>query len=711
MTHIYVSFSKDQTHIATRIHQALSQRDYNVWLENADQTAIDPALWNQQDQMLEQADILILLLDSVSVGWRHHLITAKRRGITLIPVAVEPLPDTILQRYSQYIDAKNDPLTAIAQVVTIIQAKTLPSQSHGQPDSRQKTRNTFLSISAGLSLVGGLLLILAASWLVARQSQNAVLPTLAVLLPPTGNPQVMDTPLAVKPGVQSIAESQADGPTLTPKSVIVDTPDSAHPTPDHTQTQALETASPTVDGTVEAIVLAPTLTQSASIAPLPAGPTPAPPTPAERNRTGGSLRVAFDVEPAHGPAPLTVNFLNQSEGPIVGYRWDFDGDGVADSIETDPPAHTYSLAGTYVARLSVSMSDGTEFSALKEVTVDPSADTPPGKIYAAFAAAPDHGTAPLGVEFVNGSGGAITAYAWDFDGDKIVDSTLADPPPFTYNQPGIYFPSLSIAGADGEQRTSLMTIVVEQAAQVAPPVAAFIVSPTDGEAPLTVMFTNKSTGQVNHYSWDFNGDSVRDSIDANPGTFTFKAPGTYIASLRVSGPGGLSQLATTTISVRKRPAVATSAPPASATPQPTSTPTATFTLQSTTTATMPPATLTETPTWTLTPSPTSQSTATLTGTATITPSPTSSPTWTPTVTHSSTPSATATTTPSVTPTPTPSWTPPASFTPTPSLTWTPTSSFTPSPTPSSTATPTKSVTPTNTAPPEDPEEQPPPSGE
>lgn len=49
---------------------------------------------------------------------------------------------------------------------------------------------------------------------------------------------------------------------------------------------------------------------------------------------------------------------------------------------------------------------------------------------------------------------------------------------------------------------------------LAPPIAGFSAQPTAGEAPLTVQFTDESTGDINSWSWDF-GDSST-STEQNP---------------------------------------------------------------------------------------------------------------------------------------------------------------------------------------------------
>jgi PKD repeat protein len=66
--------------------------------------------------------------------------------------------------------------------------------------------------------------------------------------------------------------------------------------------------------------------------------------------------------------------------------------------------------------------------------------------------------------------------------------------------------------------------------------ANFSASPTEGDAPLIVNFTNLSTGDFDTCSWDF-GDGGTSS-DCNDPEHTYWAAGTYSVSLTVSGDGG-----------------------------------------------------------------------------------------------------------------------------------------------------------------------------
>ncbi|TAK32117.1 MAG: PKD domain-containing protein [Chloroflexota bacterium] len=68
--------------------------------------------------------------------------------------------------------------------------------------------------------------------------------------------------------------------------------------------------------------------------------------------------------------------------------------------------------------------------------------------------------------------------------------------------------------------------------------AGFTATPLTGTAPLTVTFTNQSTGDFSSSLWDF-GDGTPTSTLTDP-EHTFTTPGVYTVTLIVSGPGGTS---------------------------------------------------------------------------------------------------------------------------------------------------------------------------
>ena len=84
------------------------------------------------------------------------------------------------------------------------------------------------------------------------------------------------------------------------------------------------------------------------------------------------------------------------------------------------------------------------------------------------------------------------------------------------------------------------------------PVAAFTVSPSTGDASLTVTFANGSTGSPTTYAWDFENDGIVDSTAKDPPDHVYSVPGTYTAVLTVSN-GLVSSTANRTITVTTPP--------------------------------------------------------------------------------------------------------------------------------------------------------------
>jgi PKD repeat protein len=158
-----------------------------------------------------------------------------------------------------------------------------------------------------------------------------------------------------------------------------------------------------------------------------------------------------------GTAPLTVTFTDQSTGTTpMTYAWDFDNDGVNESISKSP-TFTYSNPGTYSVKLTTTNDLGSD-TELKTgyITVNPVI-----KPTAAFTANKQSGTTPLTVRFTDQSTGTTPmTYAWDFNNDGINDSTTQNPS-FTYTNTGTYSVKLTAtnsAGSDAEIMTDYITV-------------------------------------------------------------------------------------------------------------------------------------------------------------------------------------------------------------------------------------------------------------
>ena len=98
-------------------------------------------------------------------------------------------------------------------------------------------------------------------------------------------------------------------------------------------------------------------------------------------------------------------------------------------------------------------------------------------------------------------------------------------------------------------RVTRLDLSIQETATV--PTARFTANVTSGPAPLTVAFTDTSTGDPTSWSWTF-GDGTT-SAERSP-THTYTTPGTYTANLTVVNAAG-SDSTTATITVREIGAV------------------------------------------------------------------------------------------------------------------------------------------------------------
>ncbi|HOS82819.1 MAG TPA: DUF3344 domain-containing protein, partial [Methanolinea sp.] len=97
-----------------------------------------------------------------------------------------------------------------------------------------------------------------------------------------------------------------------------------------------------------------------------------------------------------------------------------------------------------------------------------------------------------------------------------------------------YFPG---TGTAAFYKIPLAILVAKRQNQQDAPVAAFTATPTSGNSPLEVSFTDQSTGTITSWAWDFDSDGTVDSTDQNP-VHTYQTAGTYTVTLTVTGAGG-----------------------------------------------------------------------------------------------------------------------------------------------------------------------------
>jgi len=262
------------------------------------------------------------------------------------------------------------------------------------------------------------------------------------------------------------------------------------------------------------------------------------------NPDANELMVDFSGAPTSGRAPLMVMFSDLTKGDPSEWYWDF-GDGETSPMED--PVHTYSQNGLYTVRLTA-FNQGISGTKIKEQYIEAG----PLPVKAKFSATPTSGVAPLTVQFQDQSQGAMI-WLWNFgDGSE---SMIPDPS-HTFEQPGAYHVRFTVSTDQGYSDYTEQVITVRTGEEMN---AEFTGTPTSGSAPLQVLFTDLSSGEIISRAWDF-GDGIKATVQ-NP-VHTFVRSGLYSVSLTVrNADGGMdTELKQNYINVKDDPPLSGSIP-------------------------------------------------------------------------------------------------------------------------------------------------------
>lgn len=240
----------------------------------------------------------------------------------------------------------------------------------------------------------------------------------------------------------------------------------------------------------------------------------------------GMPSAAFTALQVSGPAPLAVQFLDQSVGIPSTWLWSF-GDGKQSTVAS--PVHQYLVPGTYTVTLTITNAYGSDTETKTAyVTVGTPADQVLTAAFTALATSSE--TVPFTVQFRDDSTGTPTSWAWSFgDGGTSTEQHARH----TYTAPGVYSVTLVVEDAagttDGETKTDHITIGEDPTPPLFPlPACDFAASPTRVAVGSPVTFTDISDlkgGHLQTAEWSF-GDNERGTgatvvhIYRTPGTYT-----------------------------------------------------------------------------------------------------------------------------------------------------------------------------------------------
>lgn len=252
------------------------------------------------------------------------------------------------------------------------------------------------------------------------------------------------------------------------------------------------------------------------------------------------LSAKIDARPSlEGEVPMQIRFdasgSQSLKATITRYEWDF-GDG-SNLQSGKSVSYIYSEPGSYQVKLMVQDNAGNQAVTTASVEALSSASAPESIITSTPAAVEDQltGVLPFKVSFSGAnsldSDDDIIEYQWDFDGDG-KDDAAGDSAEHTFEEAGTYQVRLTVADAQGQSSFTTLTVVVEE-----PGVKAVITAePSEGTAPLTVLFDGSSSstfnGQIVSYEWDF-GDGSPKTITGAIISHKYNTVGNYEAKLKV----------------------------------------------------------------------------------------------------------------------------------------------------------------------------------
>lgn len=194
-------------------------------------------------------------------------------------------------------------------------------------------------------------------------------------------------------------------------------------------------------------------------------------------------------------------------------------------------SNTFDSTGLRTVTFIVMDDEGMSSAGSFDVNINDYANTPPD----VSASIPDQ-TASLNVTFVFD----LEPYVSDAqDGiDSLTFSTTSGGsfagPVYvnTFTTDATHIIDFNVVDSRGGSSTGTFNVIV-----YSPPGAEFSCSPTEGLAPLSVSFFDKSVGDVTSWEWDIDNDGTAD-YTTQIAAHVYTNPGTYTVTLTVHGLGG-----------------------------------------------------------------------------------------------------------------------------------------------------------------------------
>ena len=238
-----------------------------------------------------------------------------------------------------------------------------------------------------------------------------------------------------------------------------------------------------------------------------------------------NLTVAFDASASTDP-----------DGSIASFAWNF-GDGTTGTGATT--SHTYTAAGSYQAKLTVTDDQGAIGEVTQTIVVSAPVLVAPTSHFtqsaAGLAVSLDGSTSTDG-------DGTIVSHAWNFgDGQTGTGATVSH----TYAAAGSFTVTHTVTDNDGLTGSSTSVVTVAAPANVAP-TAAFTATPSGLVVAVDGSTSTDSDGTIASYAWNFGDSGTATGATAS---HSYAAAGTYTVTLTVTDNGGATNSTTRSVTV------------------------------------------------------------------------------------------------------------------------------------------------------------------
>jgi len=225
-----------------------------------------------------------------------------------------------------------------------------------------------------------------------------------------------------------------------------------------------------------------------------------------------------------------------SDGSVVKYEWDFNGDGIYDwlSRKAEPVKHEFYKSGKYIAMLKITDNSGGEDIASCAFTITNRAPS------ATISITPSNGMPFDAIQFrvfASDIDGTISYYYWDFDGNGAWDysSKTTGNTTYTYMKSGKFVPKLRIVDDEG----AIFEITGNVTINNSPPSVELTSNLNSGSNFAEFEFcavAEDMEGEIVLYEWDF-GDGVF-VVGGSTMRHSFSNDGSHVVTVRVTDSEG-----------------------------------------------------------------------------------------------------------------------------------------------------------------------------